>query len=408
LQMKFLEVPSLLFLMKLRTGCMASGQSNMAMMVWQSDMASVAEQNLPDEDLRIFLQPQWPSSEPVFDSGGKWENSQTGNVSEWSALAYSFAKDLREELNVPVGIIGSYWGGTSAESWLPREDLAADPITKTILDEYNSAQQSLESALPIIGVHPFNVPDQSHAPGYLYNGMIHPHIQSAIKGVIWYQGESNTLRAEQYETLFPMLIRSWRDVWDLPEMSFFFVQLAGYDGQQSGNEIESAWPHIREGQRLTLNKLDNTGMAVALDLGDPTNIHPFRKRELGERLVRLALHDVYGYENVVRCGPLYESVFFDRNRATISFTETDLGLEIRNGGELQGFMIAGSDKQFLPASAAINTEGKSIRVWSDKINSPVAVRYAWANNPIEANLMNNADLPASPFRTDDWPLYNDK
>jgi len=146
-------------------------------------------------------------------------------------------------------------------------------------------------------------------------------------------------------------------------------------------------------------------MAVAIDLGDMTNIHPIHKRELGERLARLALHDVYGYNNIVRCGPLYESVVFEGSSAIISFSEANLGLQIRDGGILQGFVIAGSDRQFYTASAEINADGKSIRVWSDNIASPVAVRYAWENYPINANLINNADLPASPFRTDDWQLY---
>jgi len=382
---------------------LASGQSNMGLAVSETDMSALITN---DADVRMFLQPQWPAIDPVFDSGGKWENAQTGNVSNWSALAYSFAKQMRKELNVPIGIIGSYWGGTSAESWLPREILGSDPITKTILDQYLSAQSSLESGTPIASnVHPFNVPDQSHAPGYLYNGMIYPHIPFAISGVIWYQGESNTLRAAQYETLFPMLINSWREAWNIPEMNFLFVQLAAYDGKLSGNNLVNAWPHIREGQRLTLNKLENTGMAVAIDLGDMTNIHPIHKRELGERLARLALHDVYGYNNIVRCGPLYESVVFEGSSAIISFSEANLGLQIRDGGILQGFVIAGSDRQFYTASAEINADGKSIRVWSDNIASPVAVRYAWENYPMNANLINNADLPASPFRTDNWQLY---
>ena len=382
---------------------LASGQSNMALAVSETDMNPLVTS---DADIRMFLQPQWPAIDTVFDSGGEWENAQTGNVSDWSALAYSFAKQLRKELNVPIGIIGSYWGGTSAESWLPREILGSDPITKTILDQYLSALNSLDSGTPISGdVQPFNIPDQSHAPGYLYNGMIYPHIPFAISGVIWYQGESNTLRAKQYETLFPMLISSWRDAWNMPKMDFLFVQLAGYDGKLSGNKLENAWPHIREGQRLTLNKLENTGMAVAIDLGDKTNIHPIHKRELGERLARLALHDVYGYNNIVRCGPLYESVQFEGNSAIVNFSEFNLGLQIRDGASLQGFVIAGSDQQFYSASAEINADGKSVRVWSDNITNPVAVRYAWGNYPVNANLINNADLPASPFRTDNWSLY---
>jgi sialate O-acetylesterase len=385
---------------------LASGQSNMGMMVWQTDMRGIAEQQLTDDHLRMFRQPQWPSAEPVFDGGGHWEKAESEMTREWSALAYSFALQLREKLGVPVGILGSYWGGTSAESWLPREVLGTDPATRSILEDYNRALAALKEGRSIpSGIHPFNIPDQSHAPGYLYNGMIYPLIPYAMQGVIWYQGESNTLRAKQYETLFPMLIRSWREAWEDPEMNFFYVQLAAYDGKLSGNDVVNAWPHIREVQRLTLYKLDHTGMAVAIDLGDHTNIHPYRKNELGKRLARLAFHDVYGYNDIVRCGPLYRSVRFMKGSAFIDFSETAAGLEVRNNAALKGFVIAGADQRFVPASAEILSDGNSVRVWAYGLDDPVAVRYAWENDPAEANLINSAGLPASPFRTDEWPLY---
>ncbi len=387
---------------------LASGQSNMNMKVWQSDMSTRSKELAPDIGLRMFLQPQWASNEPVFDSGGEWENAESGNVDVWSAVAYSFALQLREKLKVPIGIIGSYWGGTAAESWLPREELGADPITKPILDQFYSAQEALELGQQIRNIRPWNVPDQRHAPGYLFNGMIYPHIPYAINGVIWYQGESNAKRAKQYETLFPMLIRSWRKEWDLPEMNFLFVQLPGYDGKQSGSNIESAWPQLRDAQRLTLQKVDNTGMAVTIDLGEVTNIHPYKKRELGERLARLALHDIYGMEDIVRSGPLYESVTFNDKSAIVSFSDCAKSLQIHESNILQGFEIAGSNQQFFPALAEINSNGKSVHVWSDKINKPVAVRYAWKNFPDKANLINSSGLPASPFRTDEWPLPTDK
>ena len=387
---------------------LASGQSNMQMKVWQSDLDSLAGSLPTDSGIRMFMQPQWPSDTPVFDSGGKWEYAESGNTKNWSAVAYSFASQLREKLEVPVGIICSYWGGTAAESWFPREELGKDTITKPILESYNKALTALENRQPIKNIHPWNTPGQSHAPGYLFNGMIYPHIPAAIKGVIWYQGESNSQRAKQYETLFPMLIQSWRKIWNAPDMYFFFVQLAGYDGKQSGSNIESAWPQLREAQRLTLQKLDHTGMAVAIDIGNITNIHPTHKREVGERLARLALHDVYDDKKILKCGPLFKSVTFKRNTAIVDFTETSFKLKIRDGQMLHGFEVAGTDQKFQPANAVINPGGKSVRVWSEKVGQPVAVRYAWKNYPVNANLVNRAGLPASPFRTDAWALPTDK
>ncbi len=387
---------------------LASGQSNMNMKVWQSDIDSLSKKILNDTSLRMFIQPQWPSDTPIFESGGKWEYAESENTKNWSAVAYGFALQLREKLKVPVGIICSYWGGTAAESWFPREELDKDTITKPILESYNRAQTALENRRPPVNIHSWNIPGQSHAPGYLYNGMIHPHIPAAIRGVIWYQGESNAERAKQYEVLFPMLIHSWRQLWDHPDMYFFFVQLAGYDGKQSGSNIESAWPQLREAQRLTLQKLDHTGMVVTIDIGNIMNIHPIHKKEVGERLSRIALHDVYGFKDIVRCGPLFKSATFKRNYTSIYFTETALGLQIKNGKIIEGFMVAGIDEKFFPAYAQINTDGKSVRVWSEKVDKPVAVRYVWENYSGNLNLINSAGLPASPFRTDAWSLPTDK
>jgi sialate O-acetylesterase len=238
--------------------------------------------------------------------------------------------------------------------------------------------------------------------------MIAPHFPFSISGVIWYQGESNANRAKQYEHLFPMLISSWRKSLNNSTLNFYFVQLAGYDGKQSGSEIVDAWPHLRESQRLTLNKFSDIGMVVATDLGSQTNIHPTRKLEIGNRLSRLALYDVYGFRDIVRSSPLFKSVTYNkRNEAIVSFIEIGDGLKALNNKPLTGFMIAGEDRQFVEAEATILPDGKSIKIYSPKVSSPVSVRYGWSNNPTDANLGNSANLPASPFRTDNWALETD-
>ena len=200
---------------------LASGQSNMEMRAWQSDMKG-AEKGLNDNNLRFFLQPQWPSPHPNFDGGGAWVKADSVSVPGWSAVALSFALELRRKLKVPVGIISAHWGGTAVESWMPRSVLATDSVTMPILDRVNQYQKALEKGDPVENRFPWcwDVPGQRHTPGDLFNGMIAPHIPYALKGVIWYQGESNSQRAKQYEHLFPLLISSWRDQWQTAEPEF--------------------------------------------------------------------------------------------------------------------------------------------------------------------------------------------
>lgn len=388
---------------------LASGQSNMEMRTWQSDVAKTITRNFTDNKLRIFKQPHWPSENPVFSSGGQWILADSARVMGWSAIAYSFGSRLRKKLNVPVAIICANWGGTAVESWFPREELARNPITKPIFDRYNQSLISLEKQLPLETHFPWlwDVADQSHTPGNLYNGMIAPLIPYSIKGVLWYQGESNTDKARQYEYSFPTLIDSWRQKWNNPELHFFYVQLAGYDGKQSGSQVDSYWPQLRDIQRRVLDKRKNTGMVVAFHLGDSLDIHPYRKDDIGLRLANLALHDEYGFKHIITRGPLFEKVLFNKGKGVVSFRETVNGLTTANNGSLSGFVIAGKDQVFYPAIAVISEDGKKVTVSSDKVADPVAVRYAWINFSSEANLINSANLPASPFRSDNWKLDSD-
>ena len=227
--------------------------------------------------------------------------------------------------------------------------------------------------------------------------MIAPLIPYAIRGTIWYQGESNVFRAYQYRRLFPEMIRSWREAWGEGDFPFLFVQLANF------NAKTDRWPELREAQTMALS-LPHTGMALAVDIGEAEDIHPKNKQEVGRRLALAARALVYG-EKLVYSGPLYRSMEIKGNKCYVSFDHLGDGLMIRGGDTLAGFVIAGEDRKFVPAKAEI--EGGRVAVWSDEVAKPVAVRYAWEDNPEGANLYNRvggeAVLPASPFRTDDWP-----
>jgi len=227
----------------------------------------------------------------------------------------------------------------------------------------------------------------------LYNAMINPLKNMAIKGAIWYQGESNADRAEQYKILMPLMISDWRKAFN-NDFPFYLVQLANYMAQKP-EPSESNWAQLRDAQLQTLN-LKKTGMAVTIDIGDGKDIHPKNKQDVGYRLALSALANTYG-QNIAYSGPLYKSYKIEDNKIRISFTNTDKGLKTKGGGALKGFAIAGPDKKFVWADAKI--EGNEVVVSSPKIEFPIAVRYAWADNP-ECNLYNGADLPASPFKTD--------
>jgi len=226
--------------------------------------------------------------------------------------------------------------------------------------------------------------------------MIHPIAPFTIKGAIWYQGESNADRAYQYRELFPLMIKDWRKQWNY-NFPFYFVQLANYTAVLP-QPAEATWAELREAQFQTLH-LENTGMAVTIDIGDEKDIHPKNKQEVARRLALIARANVY-YENISFSGPLFNSYRIDGNTIRIRFQYADGGLKTRNGEPLKGFEIAGVDHKFHWADAVI--EKNEVVVSCKDIENPISVRYAWAANPV-CNLYNGADLPASPFRTDDWP-----
>jgi len=369
-----------------------SGQSNMEMPLTAVSGAytgikdaakEIAEANYPE--IRLFQVGNFSSKEPLDDvqsgitmygippAACQWQACTPGTIPTFSSTAYFFARELHRELKVPIGIIDASWGGTSAETWTP----AAGLKTLGLLAELEQADSLPQKA------------DQK-IPTRLYNGMIHPVRDSAIKGVVWYQGEGNAGRADKYNELFSTMIGQWREVFGY-EFPFYFVQISPFNYRN----VNAAY--LREAQLETLS-LPKTGMAVTMDIGNLTDIHPKNKQEVGRRLALWALANDYG-QDIVYSGPLYRESVFDDGKARIKFDHVGAGLATRDGEEPSDFEIAGPDRVFHPATVQI--DGDELIVSSDKVAEPKAVRYAFTSEAMP-NLMNKEGLPASPFRTDDW------
>ena len=333
---------------------------------------------------------------PIDDVDVTWFNGQKiGNMDRYNQIRkYNISSSLvnisKNNISVRVldtGGAGGFWGKPEQ---MKLYSTSGDSIS--LAGEWYF-QASLNLAdLPQMPRSPRN----SNRSTVLYNAMIAPLIPFAIKGAIWYQGESNAGRAFQYRTLFPTMINDWRTNWRQGDFPFIFVQLANYQ-QTKPEPVDDSWAELREAQLMTLS-LPNTGMAVTIDIGEANDIHPKNKQDVGKRLALNALNKVYN-KNVKYSGPMYKSMSIDGNKIRLKFEHTADGL-VAKGEKLTGFAIAGSDQKYVWAEAKI--EGKNIIVSSPQITSPVAVRYAWATNPI-CNLYNSEGLPASPFRTEDWP-----
>jgi sialate O-acetylesterase len=363
---------------------LCSGQSNMEWVVKNSNDAEkeIAAANHPD--IRCFTVKKAISMTPEQELTGSWEVSSPETVGNFTAVGYFFARELSSRLGIPIGIINSSWGGTDVETWTSPEAYAAQPAD--VRRSYNVEP----------GVTPKN---PNHHSSLLYNAMINPITDYKIKGAIWYQGENNAGRAYDYRTLFPAMINDWRGQWGY-EFPFYWVQLANFRAVDA-TPVESDWAELREAQTMTLS-LPRTGQAVIIDIGDADDIHPRNKQDVGRRLALNAFHDTYGCTDTVWSGPTYGSMTVERNRATITLETYGSTLAVHNKyGYIEGFAIAGADKVFHWAQARLTRDGKVV-VWSSDVRQPVAVRYAWSNNP-EANLFNAEGLPAAPFRTDEWP-----
>ena len=397
---------------------MASGQSNMQRPLAGSEHGKEDAAAADFPGIRMFLAHQKPHDVPQRKAGGSWAVCSPLTAGEFSAVGYYFAHRLHQELGVPIGIIRPVFPGKPVEAFTSREGLLAKPEGAALvhaLDEevrkfreqepqlmaaYKAAMASGEPGRRRRGPHmPYSPALEEDAPSALYNGMIHAWVGYAMKGAIWYQGESNASRAKQYETIFPQLIEDWRRLWN-NNFSFYFVQLANFKEPSTEPGVPDEWAELQNAQRLALS-LPQTGMAVINDIGMAGDVHPANKKDVGYRLARLALAKDYGKTGFCISGPIYKGSKLEGSSVRIELDHA-MGLKSRDGGPLKRFEIAAADRKWHWADAII--EGESVVVSNKEVPQPVAVRYAWASNPEGANLVNGEDLPASLFRTDDWKL----
>lgn len=405
---------------------MCSGQSNMGWTVagdWKWQVESLAS-NHPN--LRLITVPRVGTQELQNDFNGKWEAATPETVKSFSAVGFFYGRYLHEILGVPVGLINNAWGGSAAEAWVKRDSIESDERFRSLVEnwERREAQLQTEEAkiqhekaldawrkkyeeakeagkpLPRRPSSPEQLLGGNARPGNIYAGMVHPTKGYGMKGVIWYQGESNASRAYEYSHLFPFMIEQWRKEWGQGDFPFYWVQLADYRSE-SDVPGDSQWAELRESQTKTLS-LPNTGQAVIIDIGEGNDIHPKNKYDVAARLVRWALEKDYGIPNIVAQSPTFREMTIDGNKATLTFDHVSSGLRTVDVNEVRGFAICGEDQKWVWADAKI-TGKDSIEVWSDEVAAPVAVRYAWADNPV-CNVFSKDGLPMTPFRTDDFPM----
>jgi sialate O-acetylesterase len=397
-----------------------SGQSNMQWTVQNSNNPDTEALNANFPRIRLFSVPLKTHPDPQDDADAKWETCSPDTIRQFSAVLYFFGRTLHKDMNVPFGLIRSAYGGTPAQAWTSKEALAADaalmPVLgewAKVLDTYPAAMDKYQKALaeweastrgsrgngansPRKPAMPLG-PGHAHTPSGLYNAMIHPLIPFAIKGAIWYQGESNASRiqAPLYRRLFETMIQDWRARWGIGDFPFLFVQLANFAKAGSPED----WVIVQEAQARTL-QLRRTGMAVINDIGDPGDIHPKNKQDVGARLALLAKHIAYGeripYTSATPRQVTRESASTgDRGVKLRVWFDHAEGLKSRDSGAIKGFEVAGADGVFRRAEGRV--EGATVVVHSPDVAAPVHVRYAWAADP-EANLVNGLGLPTSVFR----------
>ncbi len=357
-----------------------SGQSNMEWSGTQKLKQSLDEApNATNQNIRFFYVPKSTADFPQEDIKAGWKVCSPDEMLRFSAIGYFFGKKLQNDLNVPVGLINSNWGGTPAEVWTPKDVVGQDPALKDA-----SLKLQPSNGWPI-------------TPGSIYNAMISPLTKFKIAGTIWYQGESNSQNYQTYSRLMTKMIGSWRDAWGYV-FPFYFVQIAPF---AYGNYNVGAL--VREQQTACL-AISKTGMVVVHDLvDDVTNIHPVKKIEVATRLANLALADNYGVKNLIYRYPMYRGMIIEKNRIRILFDNLSGGL-VSKDKDLNEFYIAGTDQKFLFASARI--EGNTVIVWNKAVKDPVAVRFGFSNTSIP-NLFSKDGMPVNMFRTDSWEVKTD-
>lgn len=399
---------------------LCAGQSNMGFPISESDPAEVVVTETPRAQLRLLSIPETASPQPLDDVAGavEWVASNRETALEYSAVAWHFGSLLQEELEVPIGLIHASWIGTKAEAWISMGALTGEPSLELMLESAKVLEDGSKR--------------QDHLAS-LYNGMISPLGRFPIKGIVWYQGEANVGRGQQYGTLLPLLIADWRKHWNSEHLPFLFVQLAPF---RYKSHSPQALPELWDSQLKTYKQVPRTGMVVISDLGNPDDVHPIRKQEVGRRLGNWALAEVYQGRQLLpvesvapatdaspsagplaaeptsttaseappHSGPLFREVVVEDGRIVVGFLAGQ-GLRSTDNQPLREFLIAGEDQVFHPAIAVLDED--RVVVSSQQVPQPVAVRFAWNDTP-NSNLVNSAGLPASPFRTDNFPLISTK
>ncbi len=397
---------------------LASGQSNMEWFVVQSADAEKEIAAATHPLIREFKIPRTSVMEPADTATGRWSLCSPETVGRFSAVAYYFARNLHRQLGVPIGILNSTWGGTTVEVWTDRFTLKSTeawtgintrweqgfaefeersrlhPAEMAAWREAEEKARATKTPNPVPWPRAPIGPGTAYVPAGLYNGMIAPLQPYALRGALWYQGESNWRRPDEYAELFPAMIRAWRAQWNQGDFPFYFIQLANY--QVPDDPTGRGWAWLREAQTKAL-ALPHTGMAVAIDIGDPKDIHPRDKQEVGRRLALLARTQVYDISGDAS-GPVFDSVQREGSALRVRFRHAADGLTAGQRPP-QALEIAGEDRRFHPATGRI--ERDTLIVSAPEVPKPVAVRYAWSNHP-GANLFGGTGLPVPPFRSDTW------
>lgn len=368
---------------------LCSGQSNMefpmkgylGQPVSHSNMDVVRSTN---PNIRSINIPRKSTTQSQYDFEGQWQSASPATTGDFSAAAYYFARLVNELTQVPIGLIDVTYGGSNVEAWMTTEAIGKN----SKLEIPNTDEE---------------IGEKNRTPTVLFHGMLAPVIGYTLKGVIWYQGESNANAPLDYEKLFPDMVKLWRNQWAQGDFPFYFTQIApfNYDAFYRGEE-KLPWyansGYLRDAQRKSQNVIPNSGMACLLDVGDMENIHPLDKQTPGERLALLALHDTYGFEGFGYATPDVDQLNIEDSLVTVTFRHLPNGLT-SYGKEVTAFEIAGEDRVFYPAQCKVRR--KSVQVWSDKVKTPVAIRYAFTNEG-PAQLFSTEGLPISSFRTDNW------
>ncbi|MDF3057626.1 MAG: sialate O-acetylesterase [Rariglobus sp.] len=399
---------------------LASGQSNMEWILsYVASKPEIASTSFPL--IRQFKTAKTPANDPAFTVEGAWAPALPATAGQFSAVAYYFALDLHRRLKVPVGILNSSWGGSGIDPWIatdacrttpelarafanhekfPRPTAGEKAAYEALLQTWEKARDAAKAAR-----QPFNEPAPKAPRGTasyrtitaLNNGMIAPLAPYALRGAIWYQGESNTSQASGYALRLTALVNGFRAQFDQPHLPVYWVQLPNFD-HGNRNSDTWHWAELREAQTKAL-ATPHTGQAVTIDVGEPKGLHPKNKKPVGERLALLALARTYAMKGVIDSGPVFKSATREGSAYRVAYEPSPSSLQAAPAG-LSGFELAGADQVFHPATARI--DGATVVVTSPAVTSPVAVRYAYRNAPV-AGLFNAAGLPAAPFRTDTWP-----